>query len=470
MGGSSRAGQGRRRRNGQVAQIEGRGSVAGCRGRSLRSSSSRMRIGWRTAETVSLSSVDGAVRAWRTWKARRGRGQVVVVAGWSGRWIEYLPYPVWDPGSWARQASARGFCPSTKVQGCKKEKTVPSWTLPRQESRPAPSRKEDGQSGLVWELEPTNSGVPIKWQFSQYPYRWVVARRSSIPLRLPVPVSQSPAPQLPSTLFSLRRRQGAGGPMGSPRGSVSPSRASRGGQLSSRTWNLRAWLPSSEWHRQVYDREQSRRMQRWMALRSKLLWRRRRPHPIQRQTLAEPPAAIFRTAAGTAYPRERGEGMYCFSRPSPEVTSWTPKVWLQYRGHGIRTWRLEPVCASQVAWAPPEVEGRLPRPPPDRWNPAVPATCPPCSHVSVVWRHWSPVWASQITGTGCWGTLWGRDMPPSLALAFTRPRRPVDRESGRRRTKAARQSSARLQKGAQVPPELTLSIVQDHTVFPPITT
>lgn len=184
----------------------GSGSVAGCRRRGLRSRSSRVRIEWRTAETVSLSCVDGLAKTWRAWKARSGRGQGVVVAGWSGRWIEYPTLSrILDPGHSKRVLESRVSCPSTKVQGCeKKEKTVPSWTLPRQESRPAPSRKEDGQCGLSGLGAGTcKSGVAIKWQFFKYPYRWVVARRSSIPLRLsPVPVSQSPASQLPSTMYS----------------------------------------------------------------------------------------------------------------------------------------------------------------------------------------------------------------------------------------------------------------------------
>lgn len=100
---------------------------------------------------------------------------------------------------------------------------------------------------------------------------------------------------------------------------------------------------SSEWHAQVYDREQSRRMQRWMALRSKLCGgsghgdgprRACRGKHTPWLSLTE---AIFRTSScSTACRRERG-----LSSPNPEVTSRTPKVWLQYRGHGSRTGRLE---------------------------------------------------------------------------------------------------------------------------------
>jgi len=71
--------------------------------------------------------------------------------------------------------------------------------------------------------------------------------------------------------------------------------------------------------------------------------------PMQRrQTLAEPREAIFRTAAGTAYRRERGEGMYCFS------PSQTPRLPLGPRkcGCNIGATVSGPVCASQFAWAP----------------------------------------------------------------------------------------------------------------------
>lgn len=171
----------------------------------MRSSSSRVRIGWRTAETVSLSCVDRLVRTRKAWKARSGQGQGVVVAGWSGRWIEYPTLSrILDPGHRKRVLESRVSCPSTKVQGCeKREKTVPSWTLPRQESRPASSRKENGQSGLVLELEPANPECLSNGNF--YNIRTVgsslAARRSRYDSA--VPVSQSPASQLPSTMCSL---------------------------------------------------------------------------------------------------------------------------------------------------------------------------------------------------------------------------------------------------------------------------
>lgn len=80
---------------------------------------------------------------------------------------------------------------------------VPSWTLPRQESRPASSRKENGQSGLVLELEPANPECLSNGNF--YNIRTVgsslAARRSRYDSA--VPVSQSPASQLPSTMCSL---------------------------------------------------------------------------------------------------------------------------------------------------------------------------------------------------------------------------------------------------------------------------
>lgn len=150
----------------------------------------------------------------------------------------------------------------------------------------------------------------------------------------------------------------------------------------------------------------------------------------QRQTLAEPPKAIHfqdiqlqhGLPAARVCPLQK-----------PEVTSRTPKVRLQYRGHGSRAWRLESVCTRVKSHGP---RGRRSSPPSAR-RPLEPRCIRNLSSMRPVCGVWqrSLVWASQITGMGksgtardrCWGKLWGRDMPPSLALAFTRPRRRMDK-------------------------------------------
>lgn len=188
----------------------------------MRSSSSRVRIGWRTAETVSLSCVDRLVRTRKAWKARSGQGQGVV-AGWSGRWIEYPTLSrILDPGHRKRVLESRVSCPSTKFKVAKKRKNGAK--LDFAETRVSPSlfsqRKRAVWSGLG--AGTCKSGMPIKWQFLQYPYRWVVARRSSIPLRLrrpSEPVTRFPAPQH----YVLPR------PMRSPRGDVFLQVEPRGG-------------------------------------------------------------------------------------------------------------------------------------------------------------------------------------------------------------------------------------------------
>lgn len=147
----------------------GSGSVAGCRRRGLRSRSSRVRIEWRTAETVSLSCVDGLAKTWRAWKARSGRGQGVVVAGWSGRWIEYPTLSrILDPGHSKRVLKSRVSCPSTKVQGCEKKRRRYQVGLCRDKSlaQPLLAKKTDSVVCLVLELEPANPEWPSNGNFS----------------------------------------------------------------------------------------------------------------------------------------------------------------------------------------------------------------------------------------------------------------------------------------------------------------
>lgn len=139
--------------------------------------------------------------------------------------VDRIPYPVEDPGSWAPQASARepSFLSFNKNSRLRKKRKNGA-KLDFAETRVSPSlfsqRKQAVWSGLG--AGTCKSGMPIKWQFLQYPYRWVVARRSSIPLRLrrpSEPVTRFPAPQH----YVLPR------PMRSPRGEVFLQVEPRGG-------------------------------------------------------------------------------------------------------------------------------------------------------------------------------------------------------------------------------------------------
>lgn len=351
----------------------GSSSVAGCRRRGLRFSSSRVRIGWRTAETVSLSCVDGLVRTWRAWKARSGRGQGVSSRSRMVGKVDRIPYPVEDPGSWAPQASAgesRAEFPvlQQKFKVAKKRKRCQvGLCRDRSLAQPLLAKKT---GSLVWSWS-WNLQIRSGYQMAIFPISVPLGRRSPLvdPATTPrpseQPVTRSPAP---STMDFLRRRQGVGGPMRSPRGEVFlQSRASRGEQLSSRTWNLEAWPHPPSCMRWCTTENRADGCNDGWALRSSQV----SFVAAQRQTLAEPPEAIHfqdiqlqhglpAARRGSVLSRARGylsdpESVVAISGPRFQGLEAGACVRMEVKSHGPRGRRSSPPSARRP------LEPRCPR-------------------------------------------------------------------------------------------------------------